>query len=332
MADNVSGCIETQQQVQIANILLASSSFSCFVFGLVSILLNRFFYNRYKGKYPADPTEGILFFYLVACTSLELVDSFQWVLLLRSSVSCTVLGAVREYVLISILVNEICLGIHMFILMTHPKCLQVIKEEKQKKFKLLQRSYMLATIVVPIFIVPWPFINNEYGNDGYLCWLTHNCSDSITSLSYVLGRFLMWHLWFILAWLFSVVMLVLAICCYRRHTSDSHGTKSRPSHTVCTLILLLLIVFVIEIFDAFFLMWETISRKFSMPVAALAIISLPLMLVVNALIILIRQTRIKISKNNDIVANTNAESALISACSISYGATHFILPDDEWDY
>ena len=51
------------------------------------------------------------------------------------------------------------------------------------------------------------------------------------------------------------------------------------------------------------------------------------MLLVNVLVIIIQQARIKISKRNESVINTNAPTC-IAASGISYGATHFT---DEWD-
>ena len=326
MAENQSAkCLMTEQQVLIANILFSSLSFSSFIFGLVSAVLNRLCYYRYKNKYPVDPTEGIFFLALVAIIFLELVDSFQWLVLFRSVISCTVLGAVREYAMISILVTLMCLGIHMIILITHPKCLQVIKEEKQKRYKLLQRSYVFAAFLVPILFVPWPFIEEEYGKDEYLCWLSYNCSASNTTLSYVLVHLLMWHFWAVLAWIFAVVMLVLAIYRYCTHKSAS---KSNPSHNVCTLIPLLLTFITVITANALLFIWELITREFSLPITVLTIVTTPLMLVLYVFTIMIRSLKIIKSKSNDIASKTIAS---VPTYETSYGATHFILPDDEWN-
>ena len=150
------------------------------------------------------------------------MESFQWVLLLKSSVPCIVLGAVREYALISLLVTLICLGIHLCIIMTHPKCLKVIKEEKQKRYTLLQRSYVFATFTIPVLFVPWPFIEMGYGKDEYLCWLAsnHPCNSSDSSVASIV-HLLMWHIWAILAWMFAVAVVILAIYRYCTHKSAS---------------------------------------------------------------------------------------------------------------
>ena len=268
--------------------------------------------------------------YLVTLTSIELVDSFQWLLLLKSSVPCTVLEAVREYAMISFLVTLICLGIHLCIIMIHPKCLKVIKEEKQRRNTLLQRSYIFATFTIPVLFVPWPFMDMEfeYGRDGYLCWLTYNCNASDSILSYLLSRLLMWDFWVYLTWMFTIAVLVLAMYCYCR--PKLNGTISKPNHKVCTLIALLLtFVIYITVYVAV-LIWSLTGRKFSLPIAVLAVVFPPLMLVVNVLVIIIRQARIKVSKRNESAINTNA-STFIAAKDVSYGATHFTLPDDEWN-
>ena len=320
----------SEQHIQIANILFATLSFGSFIIGLVSVFLNQFCYSCYKDRYPVDTTGGIFFSATVAVTFLELVDSFQWLMLLKSDVACTVLGAVREYAMISLLVTLICLGIHLCIIMIHPKCLKVIKEEKQRRYTLLQRSYIFATFTIPVLIVPWPFmiIETKYGKDEYLCWLASSCISSNATVSYVIGRLLMWHFWAFLAWMFAVAMLVLATYRYCRHKSASNGSYSRPSQNVCTLIPMLLTYVIAITANAVLFIWELITRKFSFPITVLAIVTIPLMLVVYAFIEIIRLLRVINSKSIEIGAITNASLATYDT---SYGATHFILPDNEYD-
>lgn len=333
MAENQSGCL-TEHQIKAANILYTSLSFGSFMFGLVTVVLTRCYYYHYKDKYPVDPTEGIFFLLLFACTILELVDSFQWVLLLRSSVPCTVLGAIREYLLISLLVIQICLGIHLFILMTHPKCLRVIKEEKQKRFKLLQRSYMIAASVLPALIVPWPFIEIGYGKDDYLCWLAYDCNASTVSASRVVLRLLMWHFWAVLVWMFAVIMFIIAVYHYCTSKSAVEGTKSKRSHNVVCTIVLLLLIFIINVAaNGVLFIWGFITGKISYPATLQAAILTPLMIMVYALILTIRQVKFIMSKSREILSTANASSVATQAKS--YGAltshTKYILPDDEWN-
>ena len=330
MAENQSRCL-TEQQIKTTNILYTSLSFGSFIFGLVSVVLNRCYYYRYKDKYPVDPTEGIFILTLFAFTTIELVDSFQWFLLLRSSVPCTVLGMAREYVMISVLVIQICLGIHLFILMTHPKCLQVIKEEKQKRFKLLQRSYMIAASVLPALIVPWPFIEIGYGKDDYLCWLAYDCNASTVSASRVVLRLLMWHFWAVLVWMFAVIMLLAAIYYYCKYKSNSDVTKSKRSLNACAIILLLLTFIVNITANCFPFIWELITGKSSYPATLQAAVLTPLMLMVYALILTIRQVRVILSKSRDILSDNNPSISATRGKSYGASETNFIVPDNEWD-
>ena len=115
MADNESECSLKDTEVKIATILYASLSLLSLIIGLIAMVLNRCYYCHYKDKLQIDPMEDIFMLVLIAFT-----ESFQWFALLNDFVGCKVLGAVREYAIISVLVILICLGIQLLILMTQP--------------------------------------------------------------------------------------------------------------------------------------------------------------------------------------------------------------------
>lgn len=169
MAVNESECTMPDNQLKIINILYASVSLFSLTTGLISMLINRYYSCHYKDRHKIDPTEGIFFLFLIGGCNFELSESFQWILLLDNSVSCSVLGAVREYLSVSMLVIVACLGTHLLILMTQPKCLRVINEEKEKRYKVLQWIYFSASFLIPVVFVPWPFISTKYGKDVYFC-------------------------------------------------------------------------------------------------------------------------------------------------------------------
>ena len=131
--------------------------------------------------------------------------------------------------------------------MTHPKYLQVIKEEKQKRFEILQRCYTIAAFVVPSVFVPWPFIEIGYGKDEYPCWLfsKQHCNASTISASNVVVQLLMWHFWAVLVWICAVVMLLIAIYHYCTHKSAPNITKSNHSLNACAITSLLLTFIVV---------------------------------------------------------------------------------------
>ncbi|KAL5487077.1 hypothetical protein EMCRGX_G019636 [Ephydatia muelleri] len=166
MTDNGSACGLSDSEIQIISLTYTGLSFLSLIVGLIALLLNRYYYYRYKERQQIDPMEDIFFTLLAICCIYEFFDCFQWFALLDNFVGCSVLGAVREYTLISLLVIIVCLGTHLLIVITQPKCLQVINEVKLKRYKLIQRIYVTASFLVPAIFVPWPFLSVSYGKQG----------------------------------------------------------------------------------------------------------------------------------------------------------------------
>ena len=130
MAGNWSKCAIPDAQIRIINLIYISLSLFSFVIGVMALLLNLCYYCRHKDRHLTDPTEEIFFAVMVICCICEFSESFQWFALFDDFVGCTVLGVIREYTLISLQVIMVCLGTHLLILTTKPKCLQVINEVK----------------------------------------------------------------------------------------------------------------------------------------------------------------------------------------------------------
>ena len=256
----------TDLQIRITNIVYTAMSFLSFISGAASIVLNHCYHYCNKDRYQGDTLQGMLILALAVFSTFELFESFQWILLLNNVASCTVLGAIREYIMISLLVVIVCFGIHLLILMTSPKCLQVITEVKQKRYKMLQRAYVTASLLIPLIIVPWPFIKMKYGKDEYICWLadTDRCNVSdVQPLRDIVDRLLMWHMWAVIVWVFAVIMILLAFYQYCVHRSASKGTKSKPS---ATFLVSLLTVFIISVAtNGLLFVWEQITKKSSFP-------------------------------------------------------------------
>ena len=141
MADNESECVMTDAHIRITNIVYTSLSLLSLITGLIALFLNQC-YNSHHKKH--NPMENIFLIVLITCCMFELSDCFQWFALFHDFVGCNVLGAVRGYTIISLLVNFTCLGTHLLILMTQPKCLQVIKEVKLKRYKNILNRIILG--------------------------------------------------------------------------------------------------------------------------------------------------------------------------------------------
>ena len=225
MADNGSECTVSETQMRMITITYASLSFLSFVIGLIALVLNRYYYCRHKDSHQTDSMEEIFIIVLAISCIFEFSESFQWFALFDDFVGCTVLGVIREYTLISLQVIMVCLGTHLLILTTKPKCLQVINEVKYKRYKIIQKIYVIASFLVPIIFVPWPFISVQYGKQGLICWLrdpASSCGDS--SLSNIVSRLLMWHIWALLVWLYIAQFLHIPSI-HIAHTSEApHGS------------------------------------------------------------------------------------------------------------
>ena len=326
MADNESECAMTDTQIKICNIVYASMSFLSFIAGLLTLILDQCHHHRYKNKYQFDPIGRMCLFALAVLSTFELFESFQWILLFHD-VGCAVLGAVREYIMISILTTVAFFGIHLLIVMTQPKCLQVIQEEKQKKYKMLQRMYFITSLSVPVLFVPWPFITIKYGKDVYLCWLaeTDGCHTSVVE---VITYLLVWQILAVIVFLFSAVVVTFAFCQYCVHESACNGYKSTPNENVTFLVSILIFFIIAVAGSAATFISQQITRKSSFLIDLLSAILLPCLLIVHTLIINIRKVSI-------IVAGRHEQHIFESASTNgrSYGATNtnFTLPDDEWD-
>ena len=319
----------TDSQIRIINIVYTAISFLSFISGAASIVLNHCYYHYCnKDRYQGDTLHGMLILALVVFSTFELFESFQWILLLNNIASCTVLGAIREYVMISFLVVIVCFGIHLLILMTSPKCLQVITEVKQKRYKMLLRAYVIASLLIPLLFVPWPFIKMKYGKDEYICWLANIDHCNVSDVRDVVGRLLMWHMWAVVVWVFAVIRILLAFYQYCVHRSASKGTKSKPSENVTFLISLLTFFIIAVTAGALHFVWELITKKSSFPFALQAAIITPLMIMVYTMIITVRKMCIIRTGPKELIPDTS-----IATLGMSYGttATNFILPQDEWD-
>ena len=243
MANNQSLCEIMDKEVTVTNLVYSGLSFLSLIVGLISLCLNRCFYKEKSAK---DIIDEIFFLLLLSCCSFELCETFQWFLLLKDFVGCEILGAVREYIIITLLVIVTCLGAHLLILISQPKCFQVIKEVKQKRYKTLKIIYFVAAYGVPLLFVPWPFIGGHYGNDDFVCWLRYvsHCNSSEVDVVHITKSILMWHIWGALVWLFTVGVVTAAFCRCWVHRRKS-VTKWQPTANM-NIIIVLLIIFLIQ--------------------------------------------------------------------------------------
>ena len=218
-------------------------------------------------------------------------------------------------------------------MMTQPRCLQVIQEEKMKRYKILQIKYLIAPFLVPVVFVPWPFISTHYGEEEFTCWL-HDSSCSAGSLSNIITNLLMWHLWAGLVWLFTVVLFLLALCRYCTYKQISATGKWKPDVNVSTIIFILA-AFIVELtISVLVFVWKLIQHDHTpITLNILAIVLTPLMLTILFITLIIRHviiTRVqarKMVKDSSYLAAATQNNRRYNATS----STDFVLPKDEWD-
>ena len=333
MADNGSECVtyNTESQRRMINITYTSLSILSFVIGLIAMFLNRCYYCCYKGQHQTDSMEEIFTVITAICCILEFFDSFQWFALFDDFVGCTVLGAVREYAIISLLVILFCFGTHLLILMTKPKCLQVINELKFKRFKIIQKIYAIVSFLVPIIFVPWPFISVQYGKDEYLCWLRNSgCNDS--GISYILSRVLMWYMWALLVWVFTVAAFAISFYTYCSH---KRSTTLKLDVNIVTIISLLTVSTVYLLVN---FLWGLIQKRNSFPLTFFFAVNIPLTVMIVFIILITRHVCIKkkaSQRSKEIVLTEVQMSAGTYQIAIEgepiSRSTYYVQPKDDWD-
>ena len=281
----------------------------------MALLLNRCYYCRHKDRHLTDPTEEIFFAVMVICCTFEFSDCFQWFVLLDDFVGCAVLGVIREYTLISLLVIMVCLGTHLLILMTKPKCLQVINEVKLKRHKIIQKIYVIASFLVPIIFVPWPFTSVQYGKEGYVCWL-RNSGCGTSGISNILSRLLMWYFWALLVWLYIVLVFALFLYTYCSRRNTTVTTRMWKPDLNSITIISILIVFIVQVLaSVLLLLWGWIKRQSSFPLTVLVAVLTPFTLIVFFVILVIRQ--VSISRTWHIRILKKAEMTTVTYQTIS---------------
>ena len=330
MEVNQSECEMTETQRRIATIIYSSFSFISFVIALIAVILNRCNHYICNQCSEIEPIQGIFAHVMTGSCTLELFESFQWLVLLNNSISCSVLGLIREYAILNMIIIVGCLGAHLIIIMKQPKWLQVIKEEKQKMYKKLQVAYIVASLVIPLLIIPWPFLTTGYGKDDYLCWLadTERCNASQDTIKYDITHLFMWHLWAVLLWIFTVGVVVFAF--YKYCFKKSAAIRgSNQNHSIVSIVCLLVVYIITVAANVLAYLVAVISHRSSFQMALQAAVLTPLMIFALSFILLIQQA-IEMVKSSQRVNTTMEKSC--TTHGLSYGATetYFHIPGDAW--
>eukprot|EP00731_Ephydatia_muelleri_P001391 Em0001g1391a len=232
---------------EIQSMIISSAytalTFISVLFGFTSIILNLYYHHTHKDKYTADPMQAIFLIFAIVNTAFQSIEFFQWISIVGNDTACIILGAAREYVLISCLAIIPCFGTYLLIIMLQPKCFRVINEEKQRRYKKLLRIFTVVTFFTPILYTPWPFINSSYGRSGYVCWFKIPTSTSSPITLY--EPILLFSMWAFMVWLFTVG--VVSIAFYKYCAQGRKGFVSSKTNPSINAVLIILAVFMISV-------------------------------------------------------------------------------------
>ena len=222
------------------NIIYTSMFSVSFVLNIPAVLLT---YQFCKKAVSAEYWDQIYLVISLVMLLLSLIESFQWIFLFSSETSCIVLAAFREYALISLLVIITCTAIHLLLLVKSPKWLMVIDEVKRRRYGMLIKVYYLATFLVPLLFVPWPFVAQRYGKSYFMCWIIpERISSSVDP--YGIEPLLLLYIEAILVWAFTMCVIAVVL---QKHCCSKTKLFTTNFVTLLSIMVLLLIAIVVNL-------------------------------------------------------------------------------------
>lgn len=225
------GCAQNDSWTpKLASYIYAGLSFASFLTNLPGLLLIVFQFCKNNS---IERPEKLFFLASVVLTLFSFVESFQWIFAFSEEpsgkIACQVLGVFREYCGVMLLVLIGCVGFHLILLRQNFKCLMVIDEVKNTRYNKLIISYCAMIFLLPLLLVPWPWINlknNEsyhYGASEYACWISlYDQNGNCSTLDYFVEGFtlqiVLFYFWvFVIAVFlaFAILRVTLTICCQK---------------------------------------------------------------------------------------------------------------------
>ena len=202
------------------NIAYCGISFVAFLILMASVSLSM--YLNCKRNSSVEYIETLFLVVSLFLMVFSFIQSLQWFVLFTGrgdayDIGCIIIGALHQYLIIALLANITCLAIHILLQMRPPKCLQVIAKEKKRKFKRIMCLYLALAAVIPVLFVPWPFIENLYGNNVSLCWISE-CNEHRANA--LVLKIVLWFIWPLVIAAFVMVVVIVAFTTLCLHTSQ----------------------------------------------------------------------------------------------------------------
>ena len=239
-----SNCITnlTSDQVYSA-IVISGLSFFSFVISVVGITLGLHEY-WIKNRLSEFRTERLLLYLTVIALVFSFLGSFQWLALLATKfhvaeTACTILGFLWFTVSVYHVSFILCLSVHFLILICAPKQFQVTREEKAKRFKRMEMTYLIVATTLALVLSPWPFLDHLYGFNLRICWIkTMRYDCSIIDIGVIETTLLYSIMLLIYVFSFVIVVIVQIIILLRRRSLANSHVWILTTHLILGLIII----------------------------------------------------------------------------------------------
>ena len=217
-------------------------SFVSFLLLTSAVALGIYLYHRNNGF--LEYIEIHILFLSSFLMAMSFVESFQWFAILARrneefNIGCIAVAFLRQYFSIALLVNMICIGIHLLLQICPPKCLQVIENEKRKKYKNIILMFLVLETMVPFLFTPWPFIHNSYGIDDTVCWISE-CNFQYRAATRVM-KIVLLFMWPLLVTSLTLISLFATCIILRLRASVNFNAN------ICSLLILVLVFFAVSL-------------------------------------------------------------------------------------
>ena len=175
-------------------------------------------------------TERLLLYMSCVGSVFSFAGSFQWIAKYQLSNNysivkhlCPMLGYVWLVTGIFLAVITFCIGIHFFIQMCQLKQLNVERGEKIRKYRKLEQLYLSSAVVISLVFSPWPFLDNSFGYNKWICWIDirKNCSDQDTKVGFPLVTAFYLSITVTFIFTLCVVSAVQVLICLKKRSTQS---------------------------------------------------------------------------------------------------------------
>lgn len=214
--NNISSCYNfTGNEALTALILRSSLSFVSLMLGIPIVVL--WIIQMCSSRKPIKNTDRLIIYISIATTLYASTQALQWLHLYASDTYCSVLGAIIEYVSLSMLVLTACVDFHLSLLILQTRCLKVVPKGTST-YRRQEIAYLLLTALLPLLFIPWPFIFDSYGESGAWCWIKLADVQCKPILKGVILSTVLYYAWAAVLLPYAVIItsVVVAILCCRK--------------------------------------------------------------------------------------------------------------------